>query len=299
VLDRLGDKGPNYLFVVAAGNGNAAHVGQLLKAPPAGAAPSYPVFPAIYGGPDNEGQANLISVAALMKDESDRWSRATFSDYGPAFVEIGAPGCSILVEDFDRDEGSWTVARRLADGTSFAAPLVSFTAGLISAENPDLQAQAVKNRILISADLNPTLVSEVADGRSLNVVKAISVGDDLLQTDHRILRGTMRFINWGTGEVYGSNQPIPIACSELAPGESLQTVDILKIVPGFNKSAKPQFADTFPDRVYVARGAHRMFKPFNCKLPDDVAVRFNQQGSAGAPSYKWSEIQDLIPRLSN
>lgn len=289
VFDRLGDKGPNFLFVVAAGNGNAAHIGQVLK-------PGGTVIPAIYGGVDNDGQANLIAVAALYKTDDGLWKRASFSDYSPDYVEIGAPGCAIPAVHYNRDDESWRELSQYVDGTSFSAPLVSFVAALISAENPELDAASIKGRILAGADLNPGLVNEIADGRSLNVRKAVAIFQDVLESDGQVMRGTLRLTNAGTGTPYVLTDPLPIACAGLG-GIPINYGDVLKIVPSFNKAIGGPDADQYPDRVYALRGGKRQLKMLNCTISDEIVVSFNRQGTMGSPEYKWKTIRDLVPRL--
>ena len=290
VLDRLGDKGPDYLFVVAAGNS-----GRQLTRTDENEGTRLPQIPATYGGIGNEGEANLIAVAALVSNEG-RWKRAHFSDYSPAFIEIGAPGCSIPVVKYIRDEEAWAQENRLESGTSFAAPLVSFTAGLILAERPDMDAARVKQRLLAGADLNETLIKDVADGRSLNVIKATSIYHDVLATNDRIMRGWLRYIRAGSGEALGANDQLPIKCAEVESG--LRVSEILKIAPGFLKRAGMPLGEQFPDRVYAVRGAKRQLAVFSCKLGEDIEVSFQRLGTSGAPGYRWDEIIDLIPKIN-
>ena len=290
VLDRLGDKGPDFLFVVAAGNYNSA-----LGQPKPGGTAVHHHYPASYGGPDNEGQANLITVAGLYKEDTG-WRRAWFSDYGSSHVELGAPGCAVPVVHYERDEESWTSRPRYEDGTSFAAPLVSFAAGLISSERSDLSAPQIKNRILAAADLVPALVAEIADGRTLNLVKAAAVSQDVMEAGGQILRGSMQLIDVARGAPLQPNDPLPIRCVE-GPQDGLRLSEVVKIVPSFNREIGSPVAAQFPDRVYAVRGAKRQLKSLSCALTDEIAVQFQREGTVGMPPYRWQEIRDLVPRM--
>ena len=289
VKSRLGDNGPDFLFVVAAGNTNNV-LGQKVR----GGESIHVHFPASYGGPDNMGEANLITVAALYRAQGV-WKRAPFSDHGAEYVEVGAPGCSIPVVHFDRDAEAWSAQPQRENGTSFAAPLVSFTAALISTERPDLSAAAIKARILAAADLNPHLVKEITDGRSLNVVKAVAVSQDVLQTDTQVLRGRLELRNVTEDVSLGPDDAFPVRCGGVI---DLKVRDVVKIVPGFNTAVQSPVATLFPDVVYALRGERRKLKRFDCALSDDeLAVHFRREGAVGLPAFRWGEVRDLVPRM--
>jgi subtilisin family serine protease len=139
----------------------------------------------VYPAAMQEGlRTKLISVAA-----SDRsGSLAPFSNWGKSTVDLAAPGCLIdsILPNNQRDRMS---------GTSAAAPLVSFTAGLLYSEG--LTLAQVKNRILLTVTgdythLGVCLAGQhcvVAEGR-LNVVHALDIYEDLLvyrNEDGRVL----------------------------------------------------------------------------------------------------------------
>lgn len=69
---------------------------------------------------------------------------------------------------------------RSENGTSFAAPSVSNVgAVLLSFGVPT--AVEVKQRILVSVDYSDQLKDKVVSGGVLNIEKAVSLGDDVLQ----------------------------------------------------------------------------------------------------------------------
>ena len=109
--------------------------------------------------------------------------RASFSNYGDSSVDLLAPGCRIPSILPGNQRGSMT-------GTSQAAPLVAFTAGLLYSEGMDLQA--VRNRIRSSVRLaEPPLHTLVATRGVLDIPRALSIYDDLVTTttEHVPLRG--------------------------------------------------------------------------------------------------------------
>ena len=149
------------------------------------------VYPASYGGHSNKGQYNLITVAATDLDGT----RAAFSNYGKLYIDIAAPGCMQPVLERDPATGENRIVA--ASGTSFAAPLVSFTAALLRSIWPHSSPRLIKRRILSSADISPHLSpDEVAESRMLNVVNALSIYQDVVVYSgidgkpHR-LRGTI------------------------------------------------------------------------------------------------------------
>ncbi|MCC2677964.1 MAG: in like serine protease [Pseudobdellovibrio sp.] len=118
--------------------------------------------------PSNLDTPNNISVAAT--DDSDR--RASFSNYGVASVNVGAPGVRIL----STVPGSGCIdpgCFQMMSGTSMATPFVAGMAALILREAPQLSAYQVRGVILGSIDTVSGLADKVATGGRVNVYKAI------------------------------------------------------------------------------------------------------------------------------
>lgn len=157
------------LFIVAAGN-------QSSPASEAGA------VPAMLGGPAGR---NVISVAAHRRDGS----LAPFSNYSGEGIDLAAPGCGLQ---------SWlgnTLAETPLDGTSQAAPLVTFAASLLKWLRPDLKPWELKARLIASGELivdggapgtQPTREGEsTADGLAyrvkLNIPRALFLTEDYVR----------------------------------------------------------------------------------------------------------------------
>ncbi|MCZ7422068.1 MULTISPECIES: type VII secretion-associated serine protease mycosin [unclassified Micromonospora] len=97
-----------------------------------GARPDPLPYPAAYDG--------VIGVGAI-----DQYgARIRQSQIGP-YVDITAPGGAVVA-------ATRLVGHNTFDGTSFAAPMVSATAALIRAAEPNLSARDVAKRILATAD---------------------------------------------------------------------------------------------------------------------------------------------------
>lgn len=170
-IDRALGRGSDVLFVVAAGNDQESLERR-------------PTYPASYGG-QGLGSQNLITVAATDLEGK----RAKFSNYGDQYVDIAAPGCMQKVISFDEESQGFRFVQ--ASGTSFAAPLVSFTAALLRTVWPNTNPRSVKKRILVGADISPLLLpDEVAHSRKLNVAKTLTLYEDVVDAriDGRLLR---------------------------------------------------------------------------------------------------------------
>jgi hypothetical protein len=162
------------LFVIAAGNPLEGPGSNLDKLANVG-------FPARY----SQLLSNAISVAA----HDSGGAIACFSNYGGHTIDIAAPGVGIystsMNEESGRKEGTGPM-----DGTSAAAPLVSFTAALLISEGFPASPRSVKQRLMVSADVIPQLHHVVVSEGKLDIVKALAFRDDLVQLkDHELLRG--------------------------------------------------------------------------------------------------------------
>jgi subtilisin family serine protease len=117
----------------------------------------------------------LLSVGAY--DGSG--GMAAFSNWGANDVDLVAPGCQ--VESIVPGSGR----RKKLSGTSQAAPLVSFTAGLLYSEG--LTIPQIKNRILLTTEYDPAKLGNCSgqgkcvrsQGR-LNIARALDIYEDVL-----------------------------------------------------------------------------------------------------------------------
>ncbi|HZL65078.1 MAG TPA: S8 family serine peptidase [Thermoleophilia bacterium] len=139
-------------FVCAAGNGGLDGVGDNNDVTP--------TYPASYDC------ANIIAVAAT--DSSD--ALASFSNWGPASVDLAAPGVGILstVPSFNNATGyaSWS-------GTSMATPHVTGAIALRAAAYPSESVATRISAIESSVDPVAALVGKVATGGRLDVANAL------------------------------------------------------------------------------------------------------------------------------
>jgi thermitase len=136
---------PSTLFVVAAGNDGADN-------------DTTPEYPCDYD------LANVVCVAASDHDDT----LASFSNYGPANVDLAAPGVDIA--------STWPGGRYvLLDGTSMATPHVAGAAALLLAHDGTLDVAGLRAALLGSVHPVAALAGRVATGGRLDVAAALSV----------------------------------------------------------------------------------------------------------------------------
>jgi subtilisin family serine protease len=144
LLDEINRANTNdILFVAAAGNNSSNN-------------DITPLYPASYNAP------NIVAVAAT--DNND--NLASFSNYGPTKVHLGAPGVDVLSTKLGN-------AYQYLSGTSMATPHVSGVAALILSKSPSLTTAQVKSNIVNNVDVKPSLVGRTASGGRLNAAKAL------------------------------------------------------------------------------------------------------------------------------
>lgn len=223
--------------------------------------PASEIFPASYG----RDLPNLITVAAY----DGKGHLARFSNRGAAVVHLAAPGCRVPTISYEGGPAE-------SSGTSFAAPLVSFTAALLYSEGVH-EPRSIKNRILASVDVVEGLKGDVESGGTLNVEKAVRIRDDIVVP--RKPDGTL-------GEpVYGS---ISSTTRWKICGAQYKPHQIWKIVPAFGTPPRPM-------RV-VVRGNRDDADIKHCSFVDEV-VSITDSSTGKESTYRFSEIADLVPAL--
>ena len=110
---------------------------------------------------------NVIVVAATDQNDTLSW----FSSYGNTSVDLTAPGERIWIPSHTIGQGSYF---GYTYGTSFSAPMVSGAAALLASAHPDWTAAQIKEAILATVDVLPSLEGKVASGGRLNIGNAIN-----------------------------------------------------------------------------------------------------------------------------
>ncbi len=260
------------LFVVAAGN-NSAQLG-----PDADAR----LYPALYGGIGNSGRWNLLTVAALDKDDSI----APYSNFSADYVEIAAPGCDVPAIEYNPDEHTWS--GNTLTGTSMAAPLVSFAAALIRSEKgTGWNGVNAKRRLLVSADLDSGLLTKVHDGRKLNIVKAVALFSDLVEVRGKLFLGRATLI-WN-GTRLAEDFQIPLKCGGV--DYRVKVSDILKIVPQFTNANKQVVT-----KIYYRGPVDTLMINRECASIPGVSVELKDDERAVTDQFDLNDIVDFVRR---
>lgn len=137
------------LFVAAAGNGGSDGVGDNNDT-----TPNYP---------SNYNSANVIAVAAI----SSTGALASFSNFGAATVDIGAPGVGVISTTAFNTYSNYS-------GTSMATPHVTGACALYASVHPGASAAQIKNAILSSAVPTQSLAGKTVTGGRLDAFAALS-----------------------------------------------------------------------------------------------------------------------------
>ena len=139
-----------HLIVAAAGNGGFDSRGDNND--------SLPQYPASYA------LDNIVAVAALDNDNR----LASFSNFGAASVDLGAPGVTIA-SCYNSADNAYVYN----NGTSMATPHVTGAAALVWAQNPAWTYAQVRSKLLSSVKPVGSLSGKTVTGGSLNLNNAL------------------------------------------------------------------------------------------------------------------------------
>jgi hypothetical protein len=166
------------VFVVAAGNnpqgGREIHL------------PENAVYPALFGGskqlPSEDGRSVVISVGA----HKGNGKRAGFSNYSKEAVDVLAAGCGVPSYDLKRTvSGAWETPVRASEaevnGTSFAAPIVSFAVSILMSDGAFSRPGVAKERVLVGTDFDADLVNTVYSSGRFNIGKMLGYRFDIIE----------------------------------------------------------------------------------------------------------------------
>jgi hypothetical protein len=258
------------LYVVAAGNKDG-RLGSDKNA----------YYPALYGGAHQIGRPNLLAVAALDNDGT----LAPFSNWSADHVEIGAPGCDVPAMEFDPDLRTWS--EKPQNGTSMAAPLVSFAAALVRSERGSGRGIDIKRRLMVSADLDAGLLREIEDGRKLNIVKAVALFDDVVEVNSVVHMGRVTFTQDDVR--LEDDHKLRLECDD--EKYEVKVRDLLKIVPRFRNRRGEVMT-----KLYHRGTQDQLLISKECTPPTNVVVSFEDVNRTSAQSYDLIDVTDYVRR---
>jgi subtilisin family serine protease len=144
-LDAMGEAG--ILNVFAAGNASVNN-----DISPGGS------YPSVYTSP------SILAVASSTSTDA----KSSFSNWGPASVDLAAPGSGVLSTYNTSDTATATLS-----GTSMATPHAAGAAALLSAYNPALSVASLKASLMNNVDVLAAWSGLVKTGGRLNVDRAL------------------------------------------------------------------------------------------------------------------------------
>jgi hypothetical protein len=248
---------PGLVAVVAAGN-DTAKLGEVS------------VYPANLGGTRGDAPNNVITVAAYRSDGQ----LAEFSNYGERYVDIAAPGCDLTYQE---------KGPRLF-GTSFAAPLVTFTVALLRSFKVGLgvETKFIKQRLEASVDFDRRLKAVAFSGR-LNVPKALSVFQDVLEIN---VNDTDKELKFGNADYRSSSTDVHL-CHGFE-GAFFPPNSIRKITPFLDETGGQKL------RILRFDEALQLDSVECTPFEDEFAFTEDGFKSRG---WKWKDIADFVPRF--
>jgi subtilisin family serine protease len=161
----------------------------------------FPYHPASYDLP------NIVSVAATNNDDI----RASFTNYGPASVDLGAPGVFVYSTVLGAGYG-------YKSGTSMATPHVAGLLALVAARSPELTWQELLERVFLTVRPLDDLAGFTTTGGIINARAAVGdCNENGILDEQDISGGTSTDCN-DNGvpdecEIYDCNQnSVPDSC---------------------------------------------------------------------------------------
>jgi subtilase family protein/Big-like domain-containing protein/GEVED domain-containing protein/dockerin type I repeat protein/fervidolysin-like protein len=169
----------------------------------------------------------IISVAATTRDDT----LATFSNFGFFTVDLGAPGEEILStwSEFAPAPPAQPPAPNIPppgyawlDGTSMASPMVAGAYALLKTFDPQLTVAQIKNLLITTVDLLPSLINRSVSGGRLNLARALDEiprnefhgrvfldldGDGRFDPTESTQSGWTLYVDLNNNEVLDANEP--------------------------------------------------------------------------------------------
>jgi PKD repeat protein len=141
---------------------------------------------------------NIISVCATSSLDV---FETIYSNFGATSVDVAAPGTAIFSCGIDSDSDYV-----LMSGTSMATPIVSGIVALVKAQYPNESPAQIRQRIIATCDVRPSLLGRCVSGGKVNLQRALSSYVSAAFTPSTIAGPfplTVQFTNQSIGDISG------------------------------------------------------------------------------------------------
>jgi subtilisin family serine protease len=227
--------------------------------------------------------SNIVNVAA--SDHADLLG--SYSGYGALSVDLAAPGSTIYSTSLQ--------GYRYASGTSMAVPHVAGVAALVASLAPGLDASGIKEVLMESSLVLPTLQGKVGSGGRLEAAAAVRMAMDRAF----IPDGTQFYWRSNTNQRFvrpdAARGGLPVASGESADPESLW--ECVQVSPGLfalrHVASAAWLIEQADQTLMLGSGQASSFKP--------VQISAGAYAFQSAASGKWiaAEAQAQEPLVAN
>lgn len=214
-----------------------------------------------------------------------RGERAWFSNHGANVVDLLAPGCQLIA-------GPASPPGTVLIGTSYAAPLVSFTSGLLRMLLPIEGTVHIRNRLQATVASVSESADETTFGGVLDIEAALRVFDDVVRLpDGRLLHG--RWQPSGS-RIQICRAPDGTTPQRLHPPE----VHRIRVLPA-EPSSGARLRLTLTKRMNVSQPLNNELSPTQtCEPASLYGPTLLLDGDSVPRTFRWDEIAAFIPAVS-
>ena len=146
----------------------------------------------------------------------------------------------------------------------------------------------IKGRLLASADLSPALVSKIADGRILNISKALSLWHDVLEVRETVIRGKVELKQ--NGKLKSEKDTVDFTCRGLPV--SVPPRNILKLVPNFTNLENKRVLKMY----YRPKDGTAEFENVECDMSAGILFTLTDPDSDQTRDFNFDQVKDYVRR---
>jgi hypothetical protein len=251
------------------------------------------LWPASLGGQPNQPHAEAsVFITVGAHDGADHWAK--FSDYG-APVDLLAPGCRVPTYELDLKKANskqFVLVPAYLNGTSFAAPIVTFAASLLSTfERFRTKPGFVKTRLILSTDYHFDLQGKAYSDGVLDIPKALSFENDVVEMEPSADERAMIDHEMHVGYITNTASIGDIICKGNEKRIQFSSVEKLSFDSRFRDKGALIFFNSDP-----AIPSH-LEKEENCKFDELLPLQFTDTKSGKSLEVTFSDIIDYVRNM--